>query len=66
MDFHPRSPGLEQSDFKLFEPLKKNLAGKRFATDAQVKQAVTSWLQILDNISSTPRYKPLCHGETNA
>jgi len=66
MDFHPRSPRLEPSDFQLFEPLKKHLADKRFATDVQVKQAVTSRLQILDNISSTPGYKPLCHGETNA
>ena len=46
MDFHPCSYGLEQSDFQLFEPLKKHLAGKQFATDDQVKQAVTSWLQI--------------------
>ena len=35
------------SDFNLFGPLKKHLAGKRFATDADVKQAVTSWLSTL-------------------
>jgi hypothetical protein len=29
----------------IFGPLKKHLAGKRFATDADVKQAVISWLQ---------------------
>jgi hypothetical protein len=66
MDSQPRSPGLETSDFQLLEPPKKHLAGKLFATDAHVKQAVTSWFQILDNISSTPGYKPLYHGETNA
>jgi hypothetical protein len=36
------------SDFNLFGPLKKHLAGKRFATDADVKHAVTSWLSILN------------------
>jgi hypothetical protein len=29
------------SDFRIFGPRKKHLAGKRFATDAEVKQAVT-------------------------
>jgi len=29
------------SDFRIFWPRKKHLAGKRFATDAEVKQAVT-------------------------
>jgi hypothetical protein len=32
----------------LFRPLNKQLADKRFATDAEVKQAVTSWAQTLD------------------
>jgi len=36
------------SDFNLFAPLKKHLAGKRFATDADVKQAVTSCLSTLN------------------
>jgi hypothetical protein len=35
------------SDFYLFGLLNKNLAGKRFAADTDVKQAVTSWLQKL-------------------
>jgi hypothetical protein len=30
------------------DPLNKHLAGKRFAADAKVKQAVASWLQALD------------------
>jgi len=34
-------------DFCLFEPRKKHLASKKFATDADVKQAVT-WLQTFD------------------
>jgi len=41
---------------------KKRLHIKGFATDADAKQAVTSWLQIY----STPGYKLLCHGGTNA
>jgi hypothetical protein len=32
----------------LFGSLKKHLDGKRFATDADIKQAVTSCLQTLD------------------
>jgi len=33
---------------RLFGPHNKNLAGKRFVTDADVKRVVTSWLQTLD------------------
>jgi len=32
----------------LFGLLKKHLAGKRFETDVDVRQAVTSWPQTLD------------------
>jgi hypothetical protein len=39
---------MEPTDFHLFGLLKKHLAGKQFATDANVKQAVTSRLQLLD------------------
>jgi hypothetical protein len=35
-------------DVRLLILLKKHLAGRRFATDADVKQAVTSWQQTLD------------------
>jgi len=35
---------LAHSDLQLFGSLKKHLAGKGFATDAGVKQAVTSCL----------------------
>jgi hypothetical protein len=31
-------------DFHLFGPRKKRLAGRRFTEDADMKQAVTSWL----------------------
>jgi len=34
-------PGLTLSKFHIFGPHKENLAGKRFATDAESKQAVT-------------------------
>jgi hypothetical protein len=37
MDHSPNSPDLEPSDFYLFGLLKKHLAGKKFATDADVK-----------------------------
>jgi hypothetical protein len=29
--------------------LKKHLGGRRFATDGEVQQAITSWLQAIDN-----------------
>jgi hypothetical protein len=34
--------------FYFFGSRRKHLAGKHFATDADVKQAVTYWLQTLD------------------
>lgn len=40
----PYSPDLAPSDFHLFGPMKKFLAGQRFATDAEVKSAVRKWL----------------------
>jgi hypothetical protein len=40
----------------LFGPLKKLLAGKRFATDANLKHAVT---RHFTSVSSTPEYKAL-------
>jgi hypothetical protein len=50
MDHTPHSPYLAPSNFHAFwGPLKKNLAGRLFETEADVKQAVTSWLQTLDN-----------------
>jgi len=36
---------MRPSDIRLFEHLNKHLAGKQFATEADVKQAVTSCLQ---------------------
>jgi len=36
------------SDFDPFGLLKKGLTGKRFATDVDVRQAVTFWLQTRD------------------
>ena len=41
MDHLPYSPSLAPSDFRLLEPSKKYLADKQFATDVNVKQAVT-------------------------
>jgi hypothetical protein len=42
MDYLPQSPDLAPFDFYVFEPLKKQLAGKRFATHADVKQAAST------------------------
>jgi len=46
------------SDFLLFGPLKKHLAGKWFVTDADMKQAVPSSPQHLVLVSSLLGYKP--------
>jgi hypothetical protein len=64
MDHHPLSPYLTPNDFYLFGPLTKYLAGKVFATDADMKQAVTSWLQKLDKDFFMLGYMPLCHSGT--
>jgi len=40
-------PVLIFGDLYCFGPLKKYTAGKGFATDTDVQQAVTSWLQTL-------------------
>jgi hypothetical protein len=45
MDCLPCSPGLH---FHLVGPLRKYPTNKRLATDADVKQAVVSWLQTRD------------------
>jgi hypothetical protein len=47
------------SDFVVLEYIKKHLAGKRFAADAEVKQAVASWLQTLDTIFICARIQAL-------
>jgi hypothetical protein len=44
----PYSPDLTPSDFHFFGPLNKHLAGNELATGTNMKQAVTSWLQIFD------------------
>jgi hypothetical protein len=48
IDRHPFNPDFMPSDSRLFGPHNKKLADKRFVTDADVKQVVTSWLQTLD------------------
>jgi hypothetical protein len=52
------------SDCQLFGFLKKLLASKRSATDADVKQAVTR-LEILEADFLYFEYKPWCHGDKN-
>jgi hypothetical protein len=48
MDHPPYNSNVTHRDFSLSGPVKKHLAGKQFATDTDMKQAVTSWLQTLD------------------
>ena len=43
-----KSHSLSPSDFHLFGPCEKYLAGKGFGAHANMKQTVTSWLQTLD------------------
>jgi len=62
MDHPCYTPEFAPSDFLLFQQLKKNLEGKGFATDDNVKQIVTSCLQII----FTPGKKPQCNAEINA
>jgi hypothetical protein len=49
MNHPPYGPDLTPYDFYLCEFLKKHLAGKKMATDTNIKQNVISWLQTLDN-----------------
>ena len=44
----PHSPDLAPSDFHLFGPLKRHLAGQRFEDDDDLIEEVTSWLRSLD------------------
>jgi histone-lysine N-methyltransferase SETMAR len=44
----PHSPDLAPSDYHLFMPLKRHLAGKRFDADEDLIQDVRTWLQNLD------------------
>jgi hypothetical protein len=48
MDNPPYSSDLTPSYFHLTGPLKKHPTGNWYATDADVKQAVTSWIQTSD------------------
>ena len=52
------------NDFHLFGPLKKHLATKQFAADADGKLTVT-WLQTLETDFYIMIYKPWCHSDTN-
>jgi hypothetical protein len=58
MDHLPTGLDLTSGDVHFFGPLKKHLALSRFSTDANMKQAITSWLQALDIVLSTPERKP--------
>jgi histone-lysine N-methyltransferase SETMAR len=41
----PYSPDLAPSDYFLFRVMKKILLGKRFSSDEEVKEAVTTWFE---------------------
>jgi hypothetical protein len=59
MDHTPNSPDLTPCNFQLSGRLKKNLTGKRFKTDADVIQAVTSRLQTTDTYFLNAQTKTL-------
>jgi hypothetical protein len=46
-DHPPYSPDLAPSDYHLFPKLKEFLGGKRMETDAEDKETVTAWLNVL-------------------
>jgi hypothetical protein len=50
IDQPPFNPDFMPSDSGLFGPHNKNLAGKKFVTDADVKQVVTSGYRHLTRI----------------
>jgi hypothetical protein len=64
MNHSPYHPDLAPHHFHLLKTLQKCLA-KEFAKNADMKQAVTSWLRHV-TLSSTPQHKPWYHGGTNA
>jgi len=41
----PDSPDIAPSDYFLFQVMKKFLQGKRFSSDLEVKEAVTTWFE---------------------
>ena len=41
----PYSPDLAPSDYFLFRVMKKFIRGKRFSSDEEVKEAVTTWFE---------------------
>ncbi|GBN55081.1 hypothetical protein AVEN_148992-1 [Araneus ventricosus] len=47
-DHPPYSPDLAPSDFHLFLKLKEFLGGKRFGSDEELENAVTTWLNELE------------------
>jgi len=61
--YGPSDPA--SSYFHLFGPLEKHLAGKHFATEANMKCPVTFWLQTLDTNLSMTGCKP-SHSGTNS
>ena len=45
LNYPPYSPDLSPSDYFLFRIMKKFLRGKRFSSDEEVKEAVTTWFE---------------------
>jgi hypothetical protein len=56
---------MEPSDFGFIGPFKKHLRDNGFTADANVKQAVTSWLKTFGTDVFYARYRPWYHGGTN-
>jgi hypothetical protein len=47
MNHSPYGTDLAPSDSHLYRPHQKHLAGRQFAVDGDMKQAITSWMQTL-------------------
>jgi hypothetical protein len=62
MNRTPYCPDIANGGLRLFEPIKRQKAGKYFATDPDVKEAVTSWLQTLNTSFFYARMYPLVLG----
>jgi histone-lysine N-methyltransferase SETMAR len=45
LQYPPYSPDLAPSNYHIFGPLKEALCGCRFTSNAEVKEAVHTWLQ---------------------
>jgi len=64
MDHHPYRTDCMSNNFYIFGPCTNHLSGKQSKADNNVKQAVISWLQMLDTTfcyAGIQAFMPLCN-----